>query len=140
MTNPSTFFKKHQLYAITIAPDDNKQFFGKINRYNLFLNYINELFIHYKPIGIHYKLYIELSEPKNAGHNSNGPRLHCHGVLKFFSNKSITKFLLTEYYKLTRTNIIDFDTVDNTDKWKLYCEKQQGITKFKQITNHPEMF
>lgn len=132
MTNPTLFYKKGT-YAITINPTDKYQYYGKHDRLEKFKTFINEQLVHYPQYGIHYKLWIELSEPKNK--TVNGPRLHLHGIITFHSKKSVKHFLLNEIYKITRYAVYDIDTIENMETWITYCTKQQHIIDEPPITN-----
>lgn len=127
------FFVSHRWYSITICPNDKYQYFGHNNRLDKFINLLNEITLTFKSFGIVYIFWIELSEPRSK--SINGPRLHTHGIIKFCSNKSVRKFLLDFYYLLSRIGILDFDTINNLDKWIKYCTKQQKIIKTEPITN-----
>lgn len=134
--NTNTVFKKGQWYSITLCPDDNHQYFGKLNRLKRFTNLINEYMVSWKQDGIDYVLWTELSEPKSK--SKNGPRLHNHGIIWFNTNRSVRTFLLQNYYSLTRLGIIDIDTIDSLKVWIDYCTKQQHIINKSPISNLSE--
>lgn len=123
-------------YSITICPDDKHQFVNKEDRLQHFIDFVNEQFIHFPTVGIHYKLHIELSEPRTILQGQLGPRLHLHGTLTFKSNNSVRNYLLREAYRLSRWSIIEIDTIDNPNIWLKYCTKQAHIMKTPEITNY----
>lgn len=127
------FFEPHKWYAVTLAPNDHSQFFGKKSRMEKFINRMNERFMCYTQYGIKYWFAIELSEPRSK--SMTGPRLHLHGKLRFSSRKSVKKFLLDLYYLLTRIGMVDIDTIDDEAIWDTYCKKQQYIICEDYITN-----
>jgi len=128
-------------YSITINPDDKHQFFGKADRMQQFRSYVHAGLLFLKTMHIDYHLYLELSEPKtNAKWSKNGPRLHCHGILRFRSTLSIKNFLLMGIYNLTRWCNYDIDTIDSMETWHLYCTKQQHIIKEEPFTNDSSLW
>ncbi len=132
------FYVKHKWYSLTLNPCDKYQYLGCVNRFKKFIDMINELFIHYPSIGIHYVFWIELSEPRELSHLSAGSRLHIHGKIKMFSQKAVRTFLLQELYKLSRYGQLKIDTISNEILWEDYCKKQQKIIDTSAITNMDE--
>ena len=133
--NTKVFYDKGK-YALTYNPCDQYQYFGQSNRLVQFKDFINETFVGYPSKGIHYELYIELSEPRNK--TRTGPRLHIHGTLKFHSKKAVRWFLLIGFYQLLQNGILDLDTINNQQIWDQYCKKQQHIINVPPITNKIE--
>ncbi len=134
--NPSNFLNKGVHYSITINLDDKHQYFGIDDRDKKAHSFMYEQLLHFKSIGITHELYMELSEPKSNSISKNGPRLHFHGTIMFHSCKSVKRFLLIEWYKLSRFSNFDIDTINDMDKWVLYCKKQQSIIKMSPLSNH----
>lgn len=129
-------------YAVTISPDDAHQYVGKEDRMKLFRQYWYEMFLCYKyKYNIDYHFELELSEPRNIKTPSyNGPRLHLHGIICFNKNSSIKGFLLEQYYKITKSALLDIDTLDNIDVWYNYCTKQNHIMKEPPLSNHEDLW
>ncbi len=122
-TKVEQFYVKHKKYAITLNPKDKFQFFGRKDRFHRFRNLMYEELLTFPG---KYELYIEISEPRGmhtAGYA--GPRLHLHGWIEFSSVTTLEQFLLLFYYKLLRFTSVDIDTIDDIDKWLLYCKKQK---------------
>ncbi len=123
MVDPiDNFYKLHTWYSFTLNPIDKHQFFGKVDRYMKFRNFVYEnLFIL-----ANYEAFIELSEPRGFSiQGYSGPRLHIHGKLKFDTKSELAKFLLLSFYSLTRWTSVDIDTIDDSDWWYKYCTKQR---------------
>lgn len=140
-THAGNFYEKGT-YAITLNPCDKHQSFGNVQRLVKFRNFINESFLHYPQIGIHYKLFIELSEcmdklkiSSEVNHQNNGPRLHIHGTLTFHSNKSVRRFLLVELYKLAKIGQVKIKQITDLEGWDKYCTKQKHIMNTSPISN-----
>jgi len=135
--NQQCYFKLNTLYSITLNPSDKYQFHNTpyLLRYKKFRNYLYEQLL---PITCKYTIYIELSEPhQNITSGNIGPRLHAHGLLEFTKKKQLTKFLLSDMYRLLRTMYVDIDTVESLPIWLKYCTKQQ-LLPHPIITNFTE--
>lgn len=132
------FYKKNTWYAITINPQDQHQYFGKEQRFNAFKNFWNTQFLTFPSMKIDYHFNIELSEPQKLMHNSGGPRLHMHGIIRFNTNHSIFKFLLNVLGELNKYGIIDIDTISDMKYWLAYITKQEHIFKCSKpiLTNN----
>ncbi len=133
--NITTVIYNKGTYAVTLNPSDKWQAFGKVNRIEKVRDCIYSTFIHFPSKGIHYRLYLELSEPMNSFKCPNGPRVHVHGTITFHSKKAVKYFLLLGYYQITRIGILDIDTIEDKDLWDKYCKKQQHIIDMDPITN-----
>lgn len=139
-TRKTNFYEKGW-YSITINPSDKYQYFGKSDRMQQFRNHVHTGLLFLKAMHIDYHLYTELSEPKdNTKWSKNGPRLHCHGIIRFRSTLSIKNFLLMGIYNLTRWCIYDIDTIKDINIWEQYCLKQQHIIKEKPFCNDDSLW
>ncbi len=132
--NMKTFYRLHTKYAVTITPSDTYQFNKKVDRLTKFINIMNEKFIHYPSIGIHYKFYIELSEPGEV-YESKGPRLHLHGWVEFKSHRAIKQWLLYEIYNISVYAHFKIGPITDMTIWDKYCTKQQHIIKESPLSN-----
>lgn len=131
-----TNFLEKGWYSITINPDDKHQYFGKADRMQQFRTHVHNGLLFLKAMHIDYHLYTELSEPKdNEKWSKNGPRLHCHGIIRFRSTLSIKNFLLMGIYNLTRWCMYKLGHITDVTIWETYCLKQQHIIKEKPFTN-----
>ena len=79
--------------AVTIAPDDKIQQFLKVSRYSDFYEYYREKFTQFTHIHFDHWFRIELSEPIGEV-QSEGPRLHLHGVIKLKTKLAVFNFCL----------------------------------------------
>lgn len=137
--NTELFYKANILYAITINPDDSKQY-NKRETKNLYDRmakvkaYINETMLCLPQFSIEYELYLELSEPSDSTFGRY-PRIHVHGLIRFDNNKSINQWLLYEFYRIMEHNMICIKPIDNLLEWEKYCKKQQHIIKQSPITS-----
>lgn len=134
MEQPVNLLEVNTPYSITLNPNDSHQYAGKQDRMEKFRNNYYGITVKWAQLGINYVLYTELSEPKNSN-GTIGPRLHLHGIIKFKTNEAIKRFLLFEYYELTRCGIVDIDTIDDMDYWQKYIQKQQHIINETPLTN-----
>ncbi len=133
MVDPKeNFYTLNKRYSLTLNPVDKFQFLGKVDRYNKFRNFIYEQLM---LLSCTYEFFIELSEPRGM-HTQGyaGPRLHLHGWIEFKTRRDIGKFLLVDFYKLTRFASIDIDTISNFATWIKYCKKQK-IYKKNRLSN-----
>lgn len=121
------YYQKDKLYSVTLNPVDSSQFAGKSDRLDKFRKRMYNVLLE---CDIQYDFIIELSEPRGMKVQGYlGPRLHLHGVIKFKNNKQIYKWLMNDYYKLTRISSIDIDTINDLQKWSNYCMKQKVIKR-----------
>lgn len=128
----------NKMYSLTLNPVDKYQFYGQDLRLLKFRNFVYEQLL---TLAGDYTLVVELSEPlgmKTQGYT--GPRLHMHGVIVFRKKEQLYKFLLTDYYKLTRWTSIDIDTIDDITVWMDYILKQDLVPKKRRyFTNNTEI-
>lgn len=108
-------------YAITIAPDDNSQYWNETKDHQSRIN----MFVQNSSIQMHkvlqplkYKLYLEVSA---------GSRLHWHGRIKFTTPEALKRFYVTQIRKLQNIGTYEIDTM-NKD-WEKYEQKQYNIWK-----------
>lgn len=133
----SCFYEAKKWYAITIAPDDNLQWFLRPERCRKSFNLFNERLLNYSKLDIEYCLWQELSEPI-VGKRIAGTRIHYHGIIRFRSERGLRAWLTLKFNELTRNCIIDIDTIDDMDIWIKYCTKMQHIVKTPKLDNLPE--
>lgn len=136
---PKIFFTKGT-YAITINPDDKRQYIGP-QRMIKFRNYINAQVLHLPQKGITYNLYIEISEQLDykkftcSNEKSKFPRLHLHGTITFHSKASIKYLLLYFLPQISTWSKYKINTINDINIWDKYCKKQQHIVNEEPITN-----
>lgn len=132
MGDPSASIKERYYrvgvsYAITLNPPDEYQFFGNPDRLKRFRSFVYEQFLAFPA---DWRLWIEVSEPRGMHTcKKNGPRLHCHGWIRFQTNAQIGHFLLHSFYALLRWTAVDIDTIADMTHWVAYCEKQRLFKK-----------
>lgn len=125
--NPKNYYLLNTPYAITLNPIDKYQYLGSQSRLSKFRNHVYENLINLNP---DYHFVIEISEPRSFQKQGYaGPRLHLHGVIIFKTSKQLHKFLMNDYYNLTRWTSIDIDTINDMTIWSQYCFKQKIIKK-----------
>lgn len=124
------FYKTNQWYAFSFNPEDKYQFYGKFDRFQKFKNHYFELLMKFKG---DYFLVTEVSEPRGKLIKSRGPRLHCHGVIRFSSNKHILHFLLLTLPLFCNHNTIELDTIDKGIDWYKYIMKQSLLPYDRKI-------
>ena len=123
------FYKKKQLYAVTISPDDKHQFFYKSDRLKKFINLYNELTVDLKTIyKIDYYFKVELSEPRGEI-SSQGPRLHLHGWIYMPYEHSVFKFLEIIMPRLLQHARLEITQLNDYESWDKYIHKQSHIFK-----------
>lgn len=119
-------------YAITIAPDNNKQFYRSPQRLTKFRTYMYELLL---PLTCLYKFHIEISEPI-GDISGQGPRLHAHGIITFRKKKEISEFLVMGLPLLLTNNLINISVINDKDIWNNYMNKQSLFKdNYRLITN-----
>lgn len=137
----TTNFYEKGWYSVTVNPDDKHQFFGKVDRLQKFREHMHNGLLFLKAMHIDYHFILECSEPKsNEKWSKLGPRLHCHGIIRFRSTLSIKNFLMVGMYNLTRWCMYDIDTIGDINDWKAYCTKQCHIMKELPFTNDDDLW
>lgn len=136
------FYEINKNYAITIAPNDIHQFTKNDNRALMSMDdefriqrVMGSLWKRLSPFNsyIRYILHVDISEPRNM--NSNLPRIHFHGVIRFDDNRDIRKWLLKILPELNIIGIVDIDTIDDPVFWEKYCKKYDHITGVAPMIN-----
>lgn len=125
-------FKVGECYALTLTPEDKNQFFDNKERYRKFHN---RIFNTMMDLEIDYDLVIEITEPIGFKIWYEGPRLHCHGMIRFRTRKLLSKFLLHGHRSLCKLGGVDIDTVDDPEIWSTYCKKQKILPKDRRLYN-----
>lgn len=144
----STLLHPKVTYAITINPDDKRQYFtappaSYKQRLKEFKTRWRKAFVEFFDLyDTDYHLFLECSEPYRKGQDPRPPRLHFHGYIRFHDAEAVLQFLLVTTRALqTMANII-IDTIDPSTSWKYvdYCEKQQYLPYpiFSNIPPHEE--
>jgi len=129
----TTFYNIGQKYALSINPSDKYQYFSTPKRYRKVHSHLyNEL----QGLTCYYKLYIEISEPNQQLFPPfQGARIHAHGYIVFRTRKELGKFLEHDLTRLLKTHTLKITTIENTDLWLKYCQKQH-IYKDNILTNY----
>lgn len=134
------FYTADQRYGITINLNDKWQFFGTSGRLDKAKAFMSEQFLHLTNYDIHYHLYCEISEPRDNTISKNGPRIHFHGIIYLENARAVRRFLLYEWYLLSRFSIFKIQTVNSYPIWGAYCSKQQDIIHTSEIYSGLELF
>ncbi len=132
--NHNVFYDKG-LYALTINPRNDYQYFGNPRRKFLMKQKINDVLGEFKEAGIHYRMYWELSEPKDNVVSISGPRLHLHGFIRFTTEASVKQFLMYHLYFITRIGMYKVEPLTCSRGWLKYCNKQSHIMKIDPLSN-----
>ncbi len=132
MKNLKQYYNIGQLYAITINPIDQYQFYNSKDRFTAFRHLFFTLF---QNCHLQYNLYIEMSEPRGMNTQGyKGPRLHMHGTFLFKTKRQLIWFLTYGYNKILKYASLDIDTIADLAQWKSYCTKQK-LFKNNTISN-----
>lgn len=114
--------------AITIAPDDSLQYYRNGKRYQQFLTmYSNKLQRLFDPKYYSYWFRIEASEPIGQV-QTDGPRLHIHGILHMKKNISVNLWLIDimpDILQHARMEIRHIKDEPTGKGWIEYCLKQK---------------
>lgn len=125
-------FEVNKEYAITINPDDAMQAYREAdnNRYKTVVSNMKKLL---RNVSFHYTLYPEFSNPwqnKNKEyHNTNKPRLHYHGLIKFRSPIELLQWYNRHYFELSAKTSFDIKPLTDKKKWLKYCKKNAVLMK-----------
>lgn len=130
-----TFYEKQKWYSLTIKPIDKHQYIHKEDRLSRFVQFVNEQLLCWDTYKFKYRLYVDISEPKQVNHLSVGPRLHLHGIILFPCTKSVLNWSLYAQTRLGQWSSIDIDTVKDMEHWIGYCSKYKKYTKLKSFKN-----
>lgn len=127
--NPSyeNCYNANDFLAITIAPNDSHQYFNQPGRYIKFLEKYRNIFSKF-PTYIHYWFRSELSEPVGKTINTNGPRLHLHGMVHLKKKCSVFSFLCTIMPMLLKDAILSVNHIKSISQYEgcvKYMHKQQ---------------
>lgn len=130
-------YRGNNIYALSICPADQYQYFCSPNRMKLFRDKMNSLlmdcFNYHK---IDYIQYIELSTPLGkSSPNYSGPRLHLHGIIVIKKLTQLKDWLLNGYPKLVKNCMIEIDTINDIQTWIDYVLKDQDWIHEKPFTN-----
>lgn len=125
--------------AITISPDDHRQYYYNKRRYELFVEYYRtRLFDTLNSSLYDWYFTIELSEPIGKNISTKGPRLHLHGILKLKKRLAVHKFLL-ELFPLmlldSNMTIKHIKSYDACETWFKYISKQRKYMPMYNYTN-----
>lgn len=115
-----------RLYAISLNPKDDLQFFGRSVDKRIMNSYLTLLHKAYIWKGIeHLKLFIETS--------SMG-RLHWHGYIKV---NNLEEFFLVTIPLMKKYGTFEIDHLNDKEKWETYCEKQVGLLNIPLEFSNP---
>jgi len=118
-------------YAITIAPNDDHQYFNHDDRMKMFNAYykkvIYKLYCSNKVI-----MFLECSTPKGTSKS----RLHLHGVVNF-SSIGVYKLYMYHWNALLKTSQVRIYKVQNEETWLNYITQNErtmtGLSEFYHI-------
>lgn len=132
------FYKTGTWYTFSFNPEDKYQYYGNPMRFQKFKDHYYEMLMKLKA---DYYIVVELSEPRGEfRQRCKGPRLHCHGALKFTNTKHILHFLMFILPTFLSHNTIEIDTIDSGIKWWNYMFKQNLLPYDRKIfTNYADV-
>lgn len=117
------------LLAVTISPNDKIQCFHNSERYMKFHEFythkLKRLFTKHE---IKYHFRIELSEPIGPKIDTQGPRLHLHGIIQLDEDKDVFFWLCQAMPDLLQSSILSvkhIKTSEQYDGWMKYIKKQK---------------
>lgn len=121
----NSLYRKNKWYSFTLNPCDDFQYFKEEqpdcrllkcynNTLHLLKTYLSDI--------AEVKLQLEISMPSNSSKVSTGTRIHWHGWIRFTDP---FKFLLSIFHRLKGKFIFEIDSIDETDKWKEYVNKDK---------------
>lgn len=122
-------YNKGDVLAITIAPDDQLQYFRNPKRYMQFIGvYSSKLQRLFEPKYFAYWFRVEASEPIGQI-QTEGPRLHLHGLLHMKKNISVSLWLLDimpDILHHARIEVRHIRDISTGHGWIDYCKKQKS--------------
>jgi len=107
----------HKQYAITINPRDERQYFLKPLRLNLFVDDLNKMLSRW-PDAIDYFMQLEVSKTG---------RLHTHGWVQFDTYDAVAKFYVDTLPRLRALTNVEIDTIADSKVWIAYYTKQFNL-------------
>lgn len=107
--------------AITFAPSDAYQYFKHSNRVHMFVQTFQWMLLHHMPAHLEYKLYLEVSTPKQMQNNQG--RLHYHGTITM-TQMDYYKWMITDSKPFLEMGRIELDP-NVGEKWEEYIVKQR---------------
>lgn len=110
-----------EVLAITINPADERQYYGKSNRWGKAQSMLSSVLLDLLASGTIYIIYLypDLSAPSPIIPPNKYPRVHWHGVIKL---KNPPEFFSRGLAEL-RHYSVDIDTIKDTGVWYRYCQK-----------------
>lgn len=131
------YYKLNTPYALTVNPNNKRQYNNNADRWAKVRNYLYELIMGCQ---CYYDMYMEISEPYGERIDAyQGPRIHMHGVIIFRSKKELAQFLLFDSYRINRESTTNISTIDDVEYWYKYCTKQK-IFKKNRLSNNEYKF
>lgn len=127
----SQLFTTHTL-AITFAPDDTRQFWGKPNRWGKCHNAMVKVIYDVMATGtVHnIKLWPDLSAPPTITPLGRVPRIHWHGIITLKDPPQFyTRGLIEAHHYM-----IDIDTIKDKTVWLEYSKK--FVVKYKEYQQY----
>lgn len=125
----SLTYTESTLYSVTIQPNDQYQFFRTPERYSKFHELYDSKFKRlFQKFKIRYQFRIELSEPI-GDIDTNGPRLHLHGLLELKTTSHVFLWLcdlLPDLLHNGRVTVHQIDSLQKFNGWLAYISKQQN--------------
>lgn len=113
-----------QIYAFTLNPDDNRQFWDDPDRIERFVQFHEKYTI--KHIYGDMRVMLEISKKG---------RLHFHGTISWPNRETLLHFFLDSIHTLTKCNTYEVDTITDIQKWNTYITKQNLIIPTQIIQN-----
>jgi hypothetical protein len=127
-------------YAVTINPENSKQYANSPDRYQKVINFLHEKLMALKEFNIDYVMYLEISEGSSKSSDKfyigdTVTRIHGHGTIEFKYNKSIRWFLLYGIKILSKDCSVLISPLIDEESWTKYCQKQQHIIHDTPLTS-----
>lgn len=125
----TSVYNSGDLLAITIAPNDKIQSYQSAERFVKFHDFyetkLKRIFTKHE-IPFHFR--IELSEPIGKKIDTQGPRLHLHGIIQLDEDKDVYFWLCQAMPDLLQSSILSVShirTSQEYDGWIKYINKQK---------------
>lgn len=108
-------------YALTLAPSDDKQFWGECK---LSLNGLSRVRMFYEQQKVSVYTILKRYDYKLDLECSPLGRLHWHGTIKFKNDDKIIDFYVNTVPNLIKGYTICVKPIKKQDGWDTYCKKQ----------------
>ena len=127
------------LYALTLNPTDEKQYFNAgDDRLRYVCRYIYNELISKLDKDVKIMLVPEISHPKGNNFKKAKTRIHFHGTILFKTKEVLLKYYLYIYNAFVKKNSVEVDTIDNKETWFNYIYKnKKAMSMFCMLCEIP---